>query len=68
MQEADKDAPKNIKDTAQDETERVKQLATDCEEPTESCADTRSDAFIFLWCASIILCLKRELCDAGGRK
>jgi len=43
VQEADKDALKNIEDT---ETERVEQLATDCAEATESCAKTRSEAFI----------------------
>ncbi len=43
MQEAENEALENIEDTAKDVTERVKQLAIDREELTNSCAKTRSD-------------------------
>ena len=66
MQEADNDALKKIEDTAKAAIEPVKQLATDCEERTESCIQ-RSEALYQLELCFNIFCLKRELCDAGGR-
>ena len=69
MQEADNHALKNIEDTAKDETKRVKQLAIEREELTESCLRQDPERiFHRLMLCFDIFCPKRELCDAGGRK